>query len=109
MRANNEQTSLTIPEKLFTIPECALALGCNPGSLYKAVNGQLGMPAPRTIRIGRLVRVRDCDFQEFLASLSSVKTTVGAAKKKMGRPTRAMQIAARQAAAASSSLVGGAA
>ena len=103
------QPPVELPEKVHTIPECARALGCHPITLYKAVNGQSNMPAPKTIRIGRLVRVRDCDFQDFLAGLSGVKTTVGASKKKMGRPTRAMQIATRQAVAVASSLVGGAA
>ena len=89
------------PEKLHTIPEVAAALGCHPVSLYKAANGQLAMPAPRTIRIGRLVRVRECDFQAFLAGLTSVKTPVATAtatKKKMGRPTKAAQIARRDSA-----------
>lgn len=86
-------------ERIYTIPEVAAAMGCHPISLYKAANGQLAMPAPKTIRIGRLVRVRDCDFQAFLAGLTSVKTPVKGAEKKKGRPTKAAQIARREAAA----------
>ena len=106
MRTRTELTS-SPPEKLHTIPEVAAAIGCHPVSLYKAANGQLAMPAPRTIRIGRLLRVRDCDFQAFLAGLTSVKTPVATAtatKKKMGRPTKAAQIARRDAASASNAL-----
>ena len=97
MRTRTELTS-SPPEKLHTIPEVAAAIGCHPVSLYKAANGQLAMPAPRTIRIGRLLRVRDCDFQAFLAGLTSVKTPVATIKKKMGRPTKAAQIARRDSA-----------
>ena len=97
MRTRTELTS-SPPEKLHTIREVAAAIGCHPVSLYKAANGQLAMPAPRTIRIGRLLRVRDCDFQAFLAGLTSVKTPVATIKKKMGRPTKAAQIARRDGA-----------
>ncbi len=93
-------------EKLHTIPEVAAAIGCHPVSAYKAANGQLKLPFPRVIRVGRLRRVRDCDFQEFLNGLSAVKlpaADVPAAaatqkKKPVGRPTKALQIAKRHAA-----------
>lgn len=108
MRTNNLSTS-SCPEKLHTIPEVALAIGCHPISLYKAVNGQLDMPAPKTIRIGRLLRIRDCDFQSFLNGLTSIKQPglkpgqsvtkhiVQSAKKRLGRPTKAAQLAKREA------------
>jgi len=85
-------------------------MGCHPVLLYKAANGQLDMPAPKTIRIGRLLRVRDCDFQSFLDGLSSIKGPAKACdqdsaeprlqpvKKRLGRPTKAAQLARREAA-----------
>jgi hypothetical protein len=96
-------------EKLHTLPDVAWAIGCHPISLYKAASGQSKMPAPRVIRIGRLVRVRDCDLQSFLNGLSSVRVdnsgAVGGAdltpapvKKRMGRPTKAMQLAKAESA-----------
>ena len=103
MRTRTELTS-SPPEKLHTIPEVAAAIGCHPVSLYKAANGQLAMPAPRTIRIGRLLRVRDCDFQAFLAGLTSIRAPAAELKKKMGRPTKASQVARRDAASASNAL-----
>ena len=112
----NTSTSSSSPEKLHTIPEVALAMGCHPVSLYKAANGQLDMPAPKTIRIGRLLRVRDCDFQSFLDGLSSIKEPAKArdqdgaeqtpqpAKKRLGRPTKAAQLARREAASRASAI-----
>lgn len=99
----HEHTTPT-PERLWTVKEVATAIGCHQISLYKAVNGQLAMPAPKVIRIGRLVRVRDCDFQAFLNGLGGVKLPVGASpsegeQKRRGRPTKAMQLARRAAAA----------
>ncbi len=97
--------TIPAPERLWTVKEVAAAMGCHEISLYKSINGQLAMPAPRVIRIGRLVRVRDRDFQDFLNGLSSVKLLVSARtaigeKKRRGRPTKAAQIAVREALAA---------
>lgn len=92
------------PERLFTIPEVAEAIGCHPISLYKAITGQMSMAAPKVVRIGRLVRVRDCDFQDYLNGLSNVKLPTAARpalspERRAGRPTKAVQIAKREAAA----------
>lgn len=99
-KVTQTQSPNKLPEKLHTIRECAAALGCHAVSLYKAVNGQNCMPAPRMFRIGRLVRGLDWNFHDFLAGLISVKTPPRLSQRKVGRPTKAAQIALRRAGGA---------
>jgi len=90
-------------ETLFSVAETAAALGVHPISIYKALAGDLKMPVPVSVRIGRSIRFREKDVVNFLnahsfaarsRSIESPRVNLPQPKRK-GRPTKADQIKKR--------------